>query len=421
MGVAMNVQKKVEAEGQKEAEMFEKFLCYCSTSGTTLKDSIAGNTAKVPEIQSDIEEGEAQVKQLGEDLKKHQADRAAAKEAMAEATAIREKEAAAFAAVKEESSAQISAIAKAVAALEKGAGGAFLQSSSADVLRNLVQSTELMADSDREDITSFLGGSSDYAPASGEITGILKTLGDEMSAALADATKNENAAIKTYDELISAKKKEVAACTKAIEEKTVRVGELKVSIVQMKQGMSDSETALVEDQKFLADLEKNCATAQKDWDAVCKVRAEELVALADTVKLLNSDDALELFKKTLPGAASLLQLKVDSSSLKKHALAALRSVRDSKHRPQIDLISLALHGKKVSFDGVIKMIDDMVKLLKQEQLDDDSKKEYCNLQFDSLDDAKKGLEREISDSEVAIEDAKEGIKRLTSDLAELAT
>merc|ERR1712224_563180 len=66
------------------------------------------------------------------------------------------------------------------------------------------------------------------------------------------------------------------------------------------------------------------------------------------------------------------------------------------------------------------MIDDMVKLLKKEQVDDDNKKEYCNNQFDSLDDAKKGLEREISDSEVAIEDAKEGIKRLTSDLEELA-
>merc|ERR1719316_1723971 len=188
-----------------------------------------------------------------------------------------------------------------------------------------------MADADRAGLTSFLEGSSEYSPASGEITGILKTLGDEMSAALAEASKTENGAIKSYDELIAAKKKEVAACTKAIEEKTVRVGELKVSIVQMKQSMSDSEEALVEDKKFLADLEKNCATAQKDWDSVCKVRAEELVALADTVKLLNSDDALELFKKTLPGAASLVQLQVDSSALKQHALAVLRTVRDSKH------------------------------------------------------------------------------------------
>merc|ERR1719428_1348851 len=133
-----------------------------------------------------------------------------------------------------------------------------------------------------------------------------------MSAALAEATKNENAAIKSHQSLIAAKTKEVAACTKAIEEKTVRVGELKVSIVQMKQDLSDTEEALIEDKKFLADLEKNCATAQEDWDKICKVRAEELLALADTIKLLNSDDALELFKKALPASASFLELKSTS-------------------------------------------------------------------------------------------------------------
>merc|ERR550537_1463000 len=148
-----------------------------------------------------------------------------------------------------------------------------------------------------------------------------------MNANLAEATKSEDAGIKSFDELKAAKTKEITACTKAIEEKTVRVGELKVSVVQMKQDLSDTETALVEDKKFLEDLEKNCATAQKDWDAVCKVRAEEILALADTIKLLNSDDALELFKKALPGAASLLQLQVDSSSMKEQALAALRTAR----------------------------------------------------------------------------------------------
>merc|ERR1712224_461012 len=106
-------------------------------------------TAKVPEVQSDIEEGEAQVVQLGADLKQHQADRAAAKAAMAEATALREKGAAAFAAMKDEANSQISAIGKAVAALEKGTGGAFLQTGAADVLRNLVQSKDKMVDADR--------------------------------------------------------------------------------------------------------------------------------------------------------------------------------------------------------------------------------------------------------------------------------
>merc|ERR1719337_314402 len=86
----------------------------------------------------------------------------------------------------------------------------------------------------------------------------------------------------------------------------------------------------------------------------------------------------------------------------------------------MDLILLALQGKKVSFDKVLKMIDDMVALLKQEQVDDDSKKEYCNIQFDSLVDKRKGLDRAISDSEVAIADATEGIKRLTGEIEALA-
>merc|ERR1712183_459489 len=169
-----------------------------------------------------------------------------------------------------------------------------------------------------------------------------KTMGDEMKANLAEATKNEESAIKSYEGLMAAKKKEVAAGTKAIEEKTVRVGELKVSIVQLKQELSDTEAALVEDNKFLKDLEKSCATAQEDWDKVCKVRGEELVALADTIKLLNSDDALELFKKTLPGsAASFLQMTESLSSQRSRALEVIRKTRDSTHNPKLDLISLA--------------------------------------------------------------------------------
>ena len=71
---------------------------------------------------------------------------------------------------------------------------------------------------------------------------------------------------------------------------------------------------------------------------------------------------------------------------------------------------VAPHGKNVSSDAVIKMIDELVDLPKKEQVDDDSKRDFCNNQFDSLEDSMKGLERSISDSEVAIEDAKETIK-----------
>merc|ERR1719461_2178414 len=80
---------------------------------------------------------------------------------------------------------------------------------------------------------------------------------------------------------------------------------------------------------------------------------------------------------------------------------------------------LALHGKKIGFDKVIKMIDEMVELLKEEQVDDNNKKEYCATQLDSSDDKKKALERSVSDLEAAIGTAEEGIVTLKDEIAAL--
>merc|ERR1719188_530385 len=131
-----------------------------------------------------------------------------------------------------------------------------------------------------------------------------------MESELADATSDEEASIKSYEGLMAAKSKEVNALTKAIEEKMVRLGDLQVAIVEMKEDLDDTTKALLEDKKFLADLSKNCALKTKEHEENMKLRSEELLALADTIKVLNDDDALELFKKTLPGASSFVQLQV---------------------------------------------------------------------------------------------------------------
>jgi len=419
VNMLQSIQKKVEAEGKKEEEMFEKFMCYCKNSGGDLQKGIDDSDAKIPEVEAAIKAAEAEVTQLGEDLEKARADRASAKTAMEEATSLREKEASAFSATKAEAETNIAAIGKAVAALEKGAsGGSFLQTGEADALSKLVRAQDNMVEADRASVLAFLSGSSDYEPQSGEITGILKQMGDSMKKDLEEATADESESVKQYDGLMAAKTKEVEALTAAIEEKTVRSGEVSVNIVNMKNDLSDTEKALVEDKAFLADLEKNCKTKQAEWDTVVKTRAEELAALADTIKLLNDDDALELFKKTLPSASSFMQVQVSAASTRQRALEAIRSVK--KGRPGLDFIALALHGKKVGFEKVIAMIDELTKVLKAEQVADNDKKEYCEVQFDSLDDKKKELERTLSDAEKAIEDAKESVSTLTSEIEALA-
>jgi chromosome segregation ATPase len=399
---------KVESEGEKEKELFDKYMCYCKGAGGDLAKSIADAEKRGPELTAEIEAGTGKLAQLKEDVKAHQTDRAAAKEAMAEATSLREKEKAAFDQEKSDAETNIAAIGKATAAIEKGMGN-FLQSSSASLLKKIVMNRNMM-DADRQDVLAFLSGSSDYAPASGEITGILKTMGDEMSADLKDAVAKEEEAVAAYEELMAAKKKEVNALTKMIEEKLTRIGDLGVEIQQMKNDLGDTGESLVEDKKFLADLDKNCDEKQKLYEENVKYRTQELAALADTIKILNDDDALELFKKTLPGASSFVQVDVTSQAVRSRAIALIQAARgQSNRRPQLDFISLALRGKKIGFDKVLKMIDDLIKELKQDQVNDDGKKEYCNTELDTADDKKKVLEKSQSDLETAIVDSKDGI------------
>merc|ERR1712028_253954 len=70
---------------------------------------------------------------------------------------------------------------------------------------------------------------------------------------------------------------------------------------------------------------------------------------------------------------------------------------------------MGLKGKKVSFAKVLKMVDNMVTLLGQEQRDDNDKKEYCETIIDKTEDNLKELELTVSDLGKAIADYKERI------------
>jgi len=132
---------------------------------------------------------------------------------------------------------------------------------------------------------------------------------------------------------------------------------------------------------------------------------------------LNDDDALELMKKTLPSAASFVQIQSTAQSVRHRALQVLRS--SPHHSVQTNFIALALRGQKVGFAGVIKMVDNLVATLKAEQTADDKKKAYCEDEFDKNEDKTKSLTRTISDTESAISKSKEDIAALKESIEKL--
>merc|ERR1719265_246438 len=201
-----------------------------------------------------------------------------------------------------------------------------------------------------------------------------------MTASLTEITATEEAAIAALEALKAAKLKEVDALTASIESKIARSGEIAVKHAEMINDLEDTREDLEESKKFLADLDVNCVKKKKEWAMYKKMQGEELLALADTIKVLNDDDALELFKKTLPGSASaLIQMKVSSKEVTKRALEQLQGAKGV----HVDLLELALRGGKQGFEKIIKMIDTLTVELKQAQKDDDTKKGYCEDEFDN--------------------------------------
>jgi len=419
VGLLQGMLKKVTKEGEKEKDLYEKFQCYCKSGGADLSAAISSSTAKVPQVQSDIEESQSQVKQLKADLVSHQTDRAAAKAAIESATKQREGDNKKFLAQSGEYQNYISALAGAIPAIEKGMSGGFLQTKAGAALRQAVASDTAMTDYDRQLVTSYLASSSstseDYVPKSGEITGILKTLKDDFDKSLAEVTADEQGSVKLFEELVGAKTKQVTAMTSSIERKTTRVGELQVEIANMKNDLTETEAALIADQKFLGDMDKNCAEKTAQFEVREKTRAEELVAIHDTIKILNDDDALELFKKTLPGP-SLIQV----NNQQKQALEFVRKAQQvAPKNPGIDFMALALQGKAVDFTKVIKMIDDMVALIQQESADDANKKEYCSMQMDLAEDKVKDSSKKLEDLATEIEEKGEEMATLSDEIKEL--
>jgi len=408
--------KKVEAEGEAEQKIFEEYMCFCKSGGGELEKTIAAAEEKIPQLEAGIKEGEGASSQLGSATEQAKKDREAAKQAVAEATALREQEADAFASQSAEMNANIEAMGKAIAALEAGSGASFLQSASASALKKIAALEDVDA-GDRDSITAFLAlqDEDQISSQSGEIIGILKQLKETMESDLAEATSNEDKAKGDYDALVAAKTKEIESLTASIEGKLTRNGEAGVNLEDMKQDLKDTQKALAKDKLFLKDLDKNCAEQKAEWEARTKVRGEEILALQDTIKLLNSDDALELFKKTLPSGSSFLQLASTATEMKQQALVALG---DNKHHDvRLDLVSLALKGKKVSFDKVVGMITEMIGILNEEQASDSKKKSYCESEIDKTEDALKSTQRKVADLGKAADENKGAIAAVTDEIA----
>merc|ERR1719350_452638 len=234
--------KQLEKEAEEDEEIYDKMACWCETNDKEKTKSIAEAEARIETLTTKIEELTAVSARLNTEIKNLEKEVAQDQEALAQATALREKQLAEFNAEEKDMLEAISALKAAVTVLSKHHGGALLQLPRSHLLgvaatlqfqlgkhASLLQG--VLTPRERRVAASFAQSPEDYfdasptfkqsyAPQSGEIFGILRQMRETFESNLSASQKEEMANQKAYEDLKAAKEEQIAAGQAQIDSKT---------------------------------------------------------------------------------------------------------------------------------------------------------------------------------------------------------
>merc|ERR1719199_298257 len=270
-----------------------------------------------------------------------------------------------------------------------------------------------------EDGAAFL----QYAPASGEIFGILKQMKETFETNLEASQKEEMENQKAYEDLKAAKEEEIAAGTSLADTKTTTLAATDEKKAQDTEDLEDTQEGLAADTKFLANLKERCANMDSEYEERTKTRQLEIQAVSKALAFLSSDEAHDLFTRTFNMAfiQSNVALKFERRSQVSNALAsAAQKFQDPR------LSTLATRARLDAFTKVKKSIQDMVDKLIKEKEDEIKHKDFCVEELNNNERDTEMKERDRDDLVAKIDDlssqidmlAKE-IEVLKADVAEL--
>merc|ERR1719446_1208535 len=278
--------KQLEKEAEEDEAIYDKMACWCETNDKEKTKAIADAEARISDLTTKIEELTAQSARLNTEIANLEKEVAANQKALDAATAIRQKELAEFNAEEKDLLQSVSALKSAITVLSKH--HSMLQVPTSHVLavaatlqHELSKHHDMLegvlTPSDRRMIGAFVQSPEDYfdaeptfkqsyAPASGEIFGILKQMKETFESNLSASQKEEMANQKAYEELKAAKEDEISAGQAQIDSKTQELADADEKNAQSKQDIEDTKKSLTADEQFLMMLKEKCSMTDSEWE-----------------------------------------------------------------------------------------------------------------------------------------------------------
>jgi len=403
-------------EAEEDQEIYDNMVCWCTTNDKDKVKSIDDAEARIEDLTTQIEELTAlaarlttEIENLEKEIKKNQ-------EALAQAKAMREKELAEFTKMEADTLQSIDQLGGAIETLSKHhPSAALLQNTQSqlyiaattahkEIEKNAKLLEGVLTQSQKRKITAFLqqpASAGSYAPASGEIFGILKQMKETFETDLAAAQEDEKKSQLAYEELKAAKEAEIAAAEEQVKTKTQELADTKEKKAQAEQDKADTMETLDADQKYLVNLKEKCSLTDKEFEERLKTRQLEMQAVTKAMGVLTSDDAMDTFSSTF---SFIQQERVSSLKSKRRndASKMLADVARKYNNPH--LMTLAVKVRLDAFEKVKKAIDDMIAELLKQKEDEIKQKDFCVDGFNENERQTTEKTREKVDLETLIED-----------------
>jgi len=416
-----DMQAQLEAEAEEDESTFKKMGCWCDTTKAETEEAIETDKKCIAKSTADIEQAtgaKAAAKtakaELEERIQKDTQD-------LETATEMRAKELSEFTAEEKEQVQAIGALKSAITVLKKHQS--FLQTDSKfkDVRNVLMKNMEVFERKHLGEITSqqkhalgkFLQqpSFSAYSSQSGEIFGILENMLDTFNADLKQAREDEGAAVKQFTELKKLKEEQIARDTEQLGKENAKFAAATTKLADSEATKADCEDSLEKDTQVLNETTETCTQNEQEMSERTKSRAEELEGVGKALEFLNSDEAHELFGK------SLGFLQVASVSADK-AREVLRKAGNMYGNPEI--LSLAQKVKSDAFAPVIHAIEDLVKDIKKQMADDVAQRDTCTKEINERTKVVTKLDNQITNLSAEMERLEAAIQSLTENIAQTA-
>merc|ERR1719456_2012548 len=327
------LEAKIVKEGEAEAKAFKEFFEWCDDASKNLNNEIKTAkknqeklTAKIGELTSDIEVATSKIEELSAAISTAEAE-------LNDATAIRNKEAADFAASEKELVETVDTLDRAISIIstEMSKNPAALAQIDTTSMSSLLQSLSVVVDaagfssSDRQKLIALVQSkqsdedsefgapaAASYKSHSSGIVDVLEDLKEKAEGELSDARKAESSAKHNYEMMKQSLEDQMGADTKDLNEQKSGKASAEEDKANAEGDLSTTVKDLANAETALATSNTDCMTTAADHEATVAARNEELKVIATAEKLL---------KDSTSGAVGQTYSFLQSSSFSSCALA----------------------------------------------------------------------------------------------------